>query len=228
MFCSGCGNQLEDKAAFCSRCGRPAVQQQGTNAPPSGASGIEVCEITFVKTRDGGFFRLPRAKFIAMAIGPSGKYAASESEEFNLSSDGTFDSEDQGQIVAHDGIVQNLTRDGWQLTEETSPFGFNCKFKRIVSKREAVSGGELEIYYFWASWSDVCKKTTSDLTGIALEFPGKLRITKFNVDVSDGKAKSLNIAGIPAYVFLKSGQECERIIGVFPKEKIVEIIRRLL
>jgi len=223
---------LEEKAAFCSRCGRPAAQQQGTNAPPSGASGIEVCEITFVKTRDGGFFRLPRAKFIAMAIGPSGKYEAGESEEFNLSTEGTFDSEDQGQIVAHDGIVQNLTRDGWQLSEETSPFGFNCKFKRIVSQRGAASAQgspshrDLELYYFWASWCQICKKATPDIASLAAEFAGKLRVTRINVDEGSSMGERLKITGVPTYVLLKSGLECERILGGVPKEQIADAIRR--
>ena len=30
-FCGGCGNQLEDGAAFCNKCGRPGNAQNGVN-----------------------------------------------------------------------------------------------------------------------------------------------------------------------------------------------------
>ena len=30
-FCGGCGNQLEDGAAFCNKCGRPVNAQNGVN-----------------------------------------------------------------------------------------------------------------------------------------------------------------------------------------------------
>ena len=224
MFCSACGNKVEEKASFCSHCGKPVGSQNKPGEPTAQTSTSEICEITWEKTKDRGFFSSPRARFFARAIGARGKFTAAESDEFSLLGDGMINSEDPATMAVHENFVLKLVEDGWQPTEGTSAIGFNCKFKRTVSVQ---TPGPLELYFFWSPWADPCKQAMADLAGLVAEFPGILNLKKIDADVNRGAAERFKITGLPTYIFLKSGRECERILGALPREKVAEVVKRL-
>lgn len=221
MFCAGCGKQLEEAASFCSNCGRAVPNSQRSDGSADQKSMSEICEVIWRKTDSGGIFSGPKARFYAQAIGSGGKFVAAESEEFRLSGDGTIDQDDPKTSAAHENIVHKLIQDGWQPVEGTSAIGFDCKFKRTLSPHQQ---GDLEIHFFWASWDQLSKQAITDLDS----FHGQIAVKRFDLDAMPGAAERYKIVGLPTYLFVKSGKECDRFLGVMPKEKISEAIRRLM
>ena len=74
---------------------------------------------------------------------------------------------------------------------------------------------------FWAEWCGPCKKVGPVLEEVAGNFVGRLKVMKVNVDNNQELASQYQVMSIPTLVFLKSGEEVERIVGAVSKETLM-------
>lgn len=77
---------------------------------------------------------------------------------------------------------------------------------------------------FWADWCGPCKTLAPTVEQIAIEFEGKLSVMKMDVDQNRTTVNRLGIRGIPALLLFKGGKEVDRIVGLVPRETIVEAV----
>jgi len=75
---------------------------------------------------------------------------------------------------------------------------------------------------FWAAWCGPCRIIAPILDEIAEEKDGLLKIVKLNIDENQEMAGKLGISSIPTMVLYKNGEMVEKIIGAYPKPKILE------
>lgn len=75
---------------------------------------------------------------------------------------------------------------------------------------------------FWAAWCGPCRVVGPILEEIASEKDGKLKIAKVNIDEYNQMAAQLGISSIPTMILYKNGQPVEKIIGAYPKPRILE------
>ncbi len=75
---------------------------------------------------------------------------------------------------------------------------------------------------FWAAWCGPCRVVGPILEEIASEKDGKLKIAKVNIDENNQMAAQLGISSIPTMILYKNGQPVEKIIGAYPKPRILE------
>jgi len=76
----------------------------------------------------------------------------------------------------------------------------------------------------WAAWCGPCRMVAALRDDLAIEFAGRVRVAKLNVDENPATAGRFNVVSIPTLLVLKEGREIDRIVGVQPK---AEIARRL-
>jgi thioredoxin 1 len=81
---------------------------------------------------------------------------------------------------------------------------------------------------FWAPWCGPCKSIAPIVEQIAVEYEGKLKVTKLNVDDHPVTASRYGIRGIPNLIILKAGAVKEQIVGAVPKAKLVSAIEKAL
>jgi thioredoxin 1 len=81
---------------------------------------------------------------------------------------------------------------------------------------------------FWAPWCGPCKSIAPIVEEIAVEYEGKLKVTKLNVDDHPDTASRYGIRGIPNLIILKAGAVKEQIVGAVPKAKLVSAIEKAL
>ena len=74
---------------------------------------------------------------------------------------------------------------------------------------------------FWAPWCGPCRVIAPSLEEIAEE-KDDLRIVKLNVDDNQITAAQFQVLSIPTMILFRNGQEAKKIIGAFPKKKIIE------
>ncbi|MDX6484431.1 MAG: thioredoxin 1 [Gaiellaceae bacterium] len=74
---------------------------------------------------------------------------------------------------------------------------------------------------FWAPWCGPCRVVGPVLEEIAAE-RDDLRIVKLNVDDNQQTAAQYQVLSIPTMILFRNGQEAKKIIGAFPKKKIIE------
>ncbi|HUG14853.1 MAG TPA: thioredoxin [Thermomicrobiales bacterium] len=75
---------------------------------------------------------------------------------------------------------------------------------------------------FWAAWCGPCRVVGPILDEISIEQVGKLKIAKVNIDENQEIAQQLGISSIPTMVLYKNGEMVERIVGAYPKPRILE------
>jgi thioredoxin len=75
---------------------------------------------------------------------------------------------------------------------------------------------------FWAPWCGPCRMIAPTLEELARESNGRYVIAKLNVDENPQTAGKFHIEGIPTLLIFKSGQVVDRLVGLQPKQAIVQ------
>jgi thioredoxin 1 len=81
---------------------------------------------------------------------------------------------------------------------------------------------------FWAPWCAPCLMITPILEEIANEFKEKIKISKVNVDENPQVASEYKINAIPALFIFKDGKVIEKMLGLQPKENLVNKLNPLI
>jgi thioredoxin 1 len=69
---------------------------------------------------------------------------------------------------------------------------------------------------FWAPWCGPCRMVAPSLEKLAGEYGGKLLVAKVNTDDNPEYAMKYGVQGIPTLLFVRNGQEVDRIVGAAP------------
>lgn len=79
---------------------------------------------------------------------------------------------------------------------------------------------------FWAVWCGPCKVLSPIVEELAVEFEGKLKVGKVNVDEENQLAQQYNIMSIPTLKIFKNGKVVGELIGAAPKATIEAEIKK--
>ncbi len=81
---------------------------------------------------------------------------------------------------------------------------------------------------FWAPWCGPCKSIAPVVEELAVEYEGKLKVAKLNVDDNPLTPSRYGVRGIPNLLILKGGAVKEQIVGAVPKSKLVQAIGNVI
>ena len=79
---------------------------------------------------------------------------------------------------------------------------------------------------FWAVWCGPCRLVAPTVEQIAVEYQGKLKVVKLDVDANPDVSERYRVMSIPTLLLFKGGQDVERVIGALPKNAIVSKIAK--
>ena len=79
---------------------------------------------------------------------------------------------------------------------------------------------------YWAVWCGPCKAIAPIIEELAIEYDGKAKFAKVDVDQNQVLAGKYGIRSIPTLVIYKNGEEVDRIIGAVPKSVLEDKLKQ--
>jgi len=77
---------------------------------------------------------------------------------------------------------------------------------------------------FYASWCGPCKMMSPIIENLAVEYAGKVKIGKLNVDTSPATAARYKVMSIPTMILFVGGNIKETIVGAVHEKDLVQKI----
>ena len=80
----------------------------------------------------------------------------------------------------------------------------------------------LAVVDFWAAWCAPCRMIAPVLDQLAIEYKGKAKVAKVDVDTNLKTSTKFNVRSIPAILFFKDGKLVDQVIGFVGKPALAE------
>lgn len=93
---------------------------------------------------------------------------------------------------------------------------------------EVVKSDKPVLIDFWATWCGPCRMIAPIVEELALEYDGKVKIGKVDVDDNQQVAIKFGVRSIPTILIFKDGKVKDTIIGAVAKSLIVNKLNAAL
>jgi len=91
---------------------------------------------------------------------------------------------------------------------------------------EVVRSQKVVLILFWAPWSGPDRLIGPVIDAVAMDYSGRVKTGKVNVDENPELVRKFKIKGVPTLVVLKDRSEQERVVGLLPKKKISDLLEK--
>lgn len=90
-----------------------------------------------------------------------------------------------------------------------------------------VDDNKIAIIDCWAPWCGPCRRMGPIVDELATDLAGKVGVAKLNTDENQGIAARFNINAIPTLLVFKDKLLVDSLVGLRPKESILEYLNGL-
>ena len=81
---------------------------------------------------------------------------------------------------------------------------------------------------FWADWCGPCRMMAPVMEKMAVQYHGKFKFCKINVDANPGMSSQYQAMSIPLLLFFSNGQVIDRSVGATPESQLKAKLDTLL
>lgn len=90
-----------------------------------------------------------------------------------------------------------------------------------------VESNNIAIIDCWAPWCGPCRRMGPIIEEVAADLAGKVGVAKLNTDDNQGIAARFQINAIPTLLIFKDKALVQALVGLRPKEDIIEFVNGL-
>ena len=81
---------------------------------------------------------------------------------------------------------------------------------------------------FWAPWCGPCRMLAPVIDQLAVEYEGRVKIVKVNIDDESDLASQYGIVSIPTLILFNSGAIANQKMGAVPKHDIEAMLKTVV
>jgi thioredoxin 1 len=81
---------------------------------------------------------------------------------------------------------------------------------------------------FWAEWCAPCRMLAPIIEDLAVEYDGRVKMVKVDVDTNPHLAHRYGIMSIPTLGVFRGGEMVDRVVGYMPKPELKRRLERIL
>jgi thioredoxin 1 len=94
--------------------------------------------------------------------------------------------------------------------------------------QEVLSSHKPVLVDFWAHWCNPCKMLSPVIEELAIEYEGRVKIGKVNIDENASLSAKFQIVSIPCLILFKNGKALYKTVGFRSKSDIKKSIDNTL
>ena len=91
-------------------------------------------------------------------------------------------------------------------------------------EQEVLKSDKPVLVDFSASWCAPCRALSPVVDQVAVEFEGRAKVLKVDVDAAPGLAERYRVQSIPCVLFFANGAEVSRLVGVASRGKLTTLL----
>ena len=91
-------------------------------------------------------------------------------------------------------------------------------------EHEVLGSSDPVLVDYWAEWCGPCKMIAPVLEEIAVEYDGRVRVAKLNIDDNPNTPPRYGIRGIPTLMLFKNGEVEATKVGAVSKSQLTAFI----
>jgi thioredoxin 1 len=79
---------------------------------------------------------------------------------------------------------------------------------------------------FWAPWCGPCRAIGPVVEELAVAYRDRVKVAKINIDENPKTATVYGVMSIPTLMLFKGGSVMEKLVGLVPKNRLEDLIKK--
>jgi thioredoxin 1 len=79
---------------------------------------------------------------------------------------------------------------------------------------------------FWAPWCGPCRAVGPIVEDLAEAYKDRVKVAKMNIDDNPKTALTYGVMSIPTLILYKGGNALDKVIGLVPKDRLEELMKK--
>ncbi len=93
---------------------------------------------------------------------------------------------------------------------------------------EVLDASKPTVVDFWATWCAPCRALAPIVEELADQYGDQVNFAKMDIDQNPSTPMKMGVRGVPTLMMFKGGQAVDQVVGVVPKAKVEEFIKKVL
>jgi thioredoxin 1 len=93
-------------------------------------------------------------------------------------------------------------------------------------EQEVIKSEKPVLVDFWAPWCGPCRAIGPIVEDLAGTYKDRVKVAKLNIDDNPKTAATYGVMSIPTLILFKNGNAMDKILGLAPKNRLEELMKK--